>query len=109
MNLVYLFFNAIQDLILYSMIGQYSPYVPQKWFKLDKYNNISHTIVFIIEGLTVNHYISNKSIFQHITSILVISDFIYYCVHLLLSLSLRVATFFGLHCGRRFFYIMHCG
>jgi RNA exonuclease 1 len=63
-----LYFNAIQDLILYSMIGHYSPYVPQKWFKLDKYNNISHTIVFIIEGLTVNHYISNKTIFQHITS-----------------------------------------
>ncbi|XP_011497286.1 PREDICTED: putative RNA exonuclease NEF-sp [Ceratosolen solmsi marchali] len=63
-----IYYNDIQNLLLYSILGHNSPYLPERWCKLDKYNKISHTIVFVIEGLTVDHYLSNESLLRHVTS-----------------------------------------
>lgn len=63
-----IFLLDIQNLLLYSMLGNHSPYIPERWCKLEKYSKISHTIVFVIEGLSVDHYIQNESIFEHLSS-----------------------------------------
>ncbi|XP_047354762.1 RNA exonuclease 5 isoform X2 [Vespa velutina] len=60
-----LFFRDIQHLLLYSLLGHHSPYIPQ-WCRLEKYNKVTHTIVFIVDGLSLDHFITYKTIFSHI-------------------------------------------
>ncbi|XP_014215920.1 RNA exonuclease 5 isoform X1 [Copidosoma floridanum] len=63
-----IFLKDIQHLLLYCVMGNKSPYLPDRWCKLEKYNQVKHTIVCILEGLSLDHYVSNQSIFQHLTS-----------------------------------------
>lgn len=63
-----IFLSDIQHLLLYSMLGHHSPYLPERWCKLDKYNKVSHTVVLVIEGLSVKHYSSNESKFEYLKS-----------------------------------------
>lgn len=67
-NRVPIFLNDLQHLLLYSIMGNRSPYLPDRWCKLDKYNQVSHVVVCIVEGLTLNHYTSNRDIFQQLSS-----------------------------------------
>ncbi|XP_046826390.1 RNA exonuclease 1 isoform X1 [Vespa crabro] len=66
-NRIPLFFSDIQHLLLYSLLGHHSPYTPARWCQLEKYNKVTHTIVFIVEGLSLDHFIAYRSIFSHIT------------------------------------------
>ncbi|XP_001607810.2 RNA exonuclease 5 [Nasonia vitripennis] len=63
-----IFLGDVQRLLVYSMLGHHAPYSPERWIKLDKYNKVSHTVVFIVEGLSINHYVTNESAFKHLTS-----------------------------------------
>lgn len=65
-----IFLIDIQNLLLYSMLGNHSPYVPERWCKLEKHSKISHTVVFVIEGLSVDHYLQNKPVLEHLSSTL---------------------------------------
>ncbi|KAK2588916.1 hypothetical protein KPH14_001773 [Odynerus spinipes] len=63
-----LFLSDIQHLLLYSLLGHHSPYLPARWCHLEKYNKISHTVVFVVEGLSLYHFMAYESIFSHITN-----------------------------------------
>ncbi|XP_043675119.1 uncharacterized exonuclease C637.09 isoform X1 [Vespula pensylvanica] len=63
-----LFLSDIQHLLLYSLLGHHSPYAPTRWCQLEKYNKVTHTIVFIVEGLSLYHFMAYESIFFHITN-----------------------------------------
>ncbi|XP_043494629.1 RNA exonuclease 5 isoform X3 [Polistes fuscatus] len=62
-----LLFSDIQHLLLYSILGHHSPCTPMRWCQLEKYNKVTHTIVFVVEGLTTYHFMSYESIFSSIT------------------------------------------
>lgn len=61
-----LFLSDIQHLLLYSLLGHHSPYLPARWCHLEKYNKISHTVVLVVEGLSLYHFMAYESIFSHI-------------------------------------------
>ncbi|XP_018362663.1 PREDICTED: putative RNA exonuclease NEF-sp [Trachymyrmex cornetzi] len=61
-----LFLSDIQHLLLYSLLGHHSPYLPARWCKLEKYNKISHTVVIVLEGLSSYHFMAYESMFPHI-------------------------------------------
>ncbi|XP_071574836.1 uncharacterized protein Rexo5 isoform X1 [Temnothorax nylanderi] len=63
-----IFLSDIQHLLLYSLLGHHSPYLPARWCQLEKYNKISHTVVFVLEGLSSYHYVAYESMFPHIVS-----------------------------------------
>ncbi|XP_015183001.1 PREDICTED: RNA exonuclease 1 isoform X2 [Polistes dominula] len=63
-----LLFSDIQNLLLYSILGHHSPCTTMRWCQLEKYNKITHTIVFVVEGLTEYHFMSYESVFSSITS-----------------------------------------
>lgn len=37
-----IFLRDIQHLLLYSLLGHYCPYVPDRWCSLEKYNKVIH-------------------------------------------------------------------
>ncbi|XP_044737591.1 RNA exonuclease 5 [Chrysoperla carnea] len=59
-----LFLSDIQHLLLYSQSGHFASYTPSRWCQLDKYNRISHTIVLVVENLSIYHYTSYQSNFN---------------------------------------------
>ncbi|CAL7935248.1 unnamed protein product [Xylocopa violacea] len=63
-----IFLSDVQHLLLYSLHGHHSPYLPTRWCHLEKYNRVTHTIVFVVEGLSLYHFMAYESIFSHITS-----------------------------------------
>ncbi|XP_034942715.1 RNA exonuclease 5 [Chelonus insularis] len=65
-----IFLTDIQHLLLYSLFGHNSPHSPARWCTLEKFNRVSHTVVFIVEGLSVFHFHSHESLFSGITSLL---------------------------------------
>ncbi|XP_031618341.1 RNA exonuclease 5 isoform X2 [Contarinia nasturtii] len=65
-------FTDIQHLIMYGLLGSTSPCVPTRWCHLEKINKISHTVVILIDGLSLYHFSSYESqlksierIFEH--------------------------------------------
>ncbi|XP_066598343.1 RNA exonuclease 5 isoform X2 [Prorops nasuta] len=62
-----IFLNDLQHLLLYSLLGHHSPYEPSRWCHLEKYNKVSHTVLFVVEGMSLYHYMSYESLFLHIT------------------------------------------
>lgn len=40
-NRIPIFLSDVQHLLLYSLLGQISPYLPSRWCKLDKYNKVN--------------------------------------------------------------------
>lgn len=67
-NRVPIFLSDIQHLLLYSLHGHHSPYVPARWCHLEKYNRVTHTVVLVVEGLSLYHFMAYESMFPHITS-----------------------------------------
>ncbi|XP_076750664.1 RNA exonuclease 5 isoform X2 [Xylocopa sonorina] len=63
-----IFLSDVQHLLLYSLHGHHSPYLPTRWCHLEKYNRVSHTIVFVVEGLSLYHFMAYESMFSHIIS-----------------------------------------
>ncbi|XP_057321368.1 RNA exonuclease 5 [Microplitis mediator] len=65
-----IFLSDIQHLLMYSLVGNGSPYLPSRWCHLEKYNKLSHTVVFVVEGLTMYHFSSYESLFPNIKNLL---------------------------------------
>ncbi|KAG8041004.1 hypothetical protein G9C98_001992 [Cotesia typhae] len=65
-----IFLSDIQHLLMYSLVGNDAPYSPSRWCHLEKYNKVSHTVVFIVEGLSMYHFSSYESLFPNITDLL---------------------------------------
>ncbi|XP_011706434.1 PREDICTED: uncharacterized protein LOC105461627 isoform X2 [Wasmannia auropunctata] len=63
-----LFLSDIQHLLLYSLLGHHSPYLPARWCQLEKYNKISHTVVIVLEGLSSYHFVAYENMFPHIVN-----------------------------------------
>lgn len=61
-----IFLADVQHLLMYSLLGHHSPFSPERWCHLEKFNKVSHTVVFIVEGLSMFHFHSYESIFTHI-------------------------------------------
>nr|CAD7396027.1 unnamed protein product [Timema cristinae] len=64
-----LFLNDVQHLLMFALLGHQSPYVP-RWCHMEKYNRLSHTIVLIVEGISLYEYLAYESLFPAITSLL---------------------------------------
>ncbi|KZC04664.1 Putative RNA exonuclease NEF-sp [Dufourea novaeangliae] len=67
-NRIPIFLSDVQHLLLYSLHGHHSPYMPTRWCHLEKYNKVTHTVVLVVEGLSVYHFMAFESMFSHITS-----------------------------------------
>lgn len=63
-----IFLSDVQHLLLYSLLGHHSPYLPARWCQLEKYNKVSHTVVFVVEGLSSYHFMAYESMFPHIAN-----------------------------------------
>ncbi|KAL6267125.1 hypothetical protein P5V15_000204 [Pogonomyrmex californicus] len=63
-----IFLSDVQHLLLYSLLGHHSPYLPARWCQLEKYNKVSHTVVFVLEGLSSYHFTAYESMFPHIVN-----------------------------------------
>ncbi|XP_015609050.1 RNA exonuclease 1 isoform X2 [Cephus cinctus] len=63
-----IFLSDIQHLLMYSLLGHHSPYLPARWCHLEKYNKVSHTVVLVIEGLSLYHFMAYESMFSNITT-----------------------------------------
>lgn len=63
-----IFLSDVQHLLLYSLVGNRSPYLPTRWCHVDKINKLSHTVVLVLEGLSLDHFMAHQSMFPHITS-----------------------------------------
>ncbi|KAJ9594990.1 hypothetical protein L9F63_013712 [Diploptera punctata] len=57
-----LFISDIQHLLMYALMGFHSPYVPSRWCHIEKNSRISHTVVFVIEGISLYDYQSHESL-----------------------------------------------
>ena len=69
-NRIPIFLSDLQHLLLYSFLGHHSPYIPSRWCYLEKINKIMHTVVFVIDGLTANHYESHQLLYTNINKYL---------------------------------------
>ncbi|KAH8366201.1 hypothetical protein KR093_010155, partial [Drosophila rubida] len=58
-----IFLADIQHLLMTALIGKKSPCAPDRWCSADKFNSLSHSVVLILEGLSLFHYLSNESLF----------------------------------------------
>lgn len=63
-----IFLSDIQDLLLYSVLGHQSPNAPSRWCQIEKCNKISHTVVLVIEGLSVRNFERHKMAFSFINA-----------------------------------------
>ncbi|KAH8302031.1 hypothetical protein KR044_001960 [Drosophila immigrans] len=58
-----IFLADIQHLLMTALIGKKSPCAPDRWCSADKFNSLSHSVVLILEGLSLFHYLSHESLF----------------------------------------------
>jgi len=59
-----IFLADIQHLLMTALIGKKSPCAPDRWCFAEKFQSLSHSVVLILEGLSLYHYLSNESKFQ---------------------------------------------
>ncbi|KAH8297695.1 hypothetical protein KR054_005822 [Drosophila jambulina] len=59
-----IFLTDIQHLLMSALIGQKSPCRPDRWCSVEKWLSLSHSVVVILEGLSLYHYLSNESQFE---------------------------------------------
>lgn len=64
-----IFLSDVQQLIMSSLLGSSSPYPPLRWCTLEKSNKIVHSVVLVVEGLSLYHYQSYESLFTETSSI----------------------------------------
>ncbi|XP_020297543.1 putative RNA exonuclease NEF-sp isoform X2 [Pseudomyrmex gracilis] len=63
-----IFLSDVQHLLLYSLLGHHSPYLPTRWCQLEKYNKISQIVIFVVEGLSAYHFVAYESLFSNIAN-----------------------------------------
>ncbi|XP_017863995.1 PREDICTED: uncharacterized protein LOC108614396 [Drosophila arizonae] len=59
-----IFLTDIQHLLMSALIGKKSPCAPDRWCCADKFQSLSHSVVLILDGLSLYHYMSNESRFE---------------------------------------------
>lgn len=59
-----IFLTDIQHLIMYALFGSSSPCIPSRWCHLEKASKVSHTVVVVLDGLSLHHYSSYETIFE---------------------------------------------
>ncbi|EDX09464.1 GD13963 [Drosophila simulans] len=59
-----IFLTDIQNLLMCALIGQKSPCRPDRWCSVEKWLSLSHSVVVILEGLSLYHYLSNETHFE---------------------------------------------
>lgn len=59
-----IFLTDIQHLIMYALFGSSSPCIPSRWCHLEKASKVSHTVVIVLDGLSLHHYSSYETIFE---------------------------------------------
>ncbi|XP_068141885.1 uncharacterized protein Rexo5 isoform X1 [Drosophila tropicalis] len=59
-----IFLTDIQHLLMCALIGQKSPCRPDRWCSVEKWLSLSHSVVVILDGLSLYHYLSNESHFE---------------------------------------------
>lgn len=64
-----IFLSDVQHLIMSSLLGSSSPYPPLRWCAIEKSNNIVHSIVLVLDGLSLYQYQSYESAFVKTTAI----------------------------------------
>ncbi|XP_075161209.1 RNA exonuclease 5 [Haematobia irritans] len=64
-----IFLTDIQHLVMTALLGKKSPCKPERWCFLDKPDGLSHSVVICLNGLSLFHYLSNKSMFTKIDNI----------------------------------------
>lgn len=64
-----IFLSDIQHLLMFLLIGKHSPCLPERWCYIEKSIKLSHTIVFIINGLSLYHYLAYESSFKEANDI----------------------------------------
>ncbi|XP_073843559.1 RNA exonuclease 5 [Musca autumnalis] len=64
-----IFLTDIQHLVMSALLGKKSPCKPDRWCFFDKPERVSHTVVLCLDGLSLFHYLSNKSKFEKIDNI----------------------------------------
>ncbi|XP_069702640.1 uncharacterized protein [Periplaneta americana] len=61
-----LFLNEIGEMVICSLVGDISPHYPSRWCEIE-YNQLSHIIVLLIEGLSLNDFQGHESLFPAVT------------------------------------------
>lgn len=64
-----IFLSDIQQLIMSSLLGSSSPYPPLRWCSIEKSSKIIHSVVLVLEGLSLYHYQCYESLFVETSSI----------------------------------------
>lgn len=64
-----IFLSDIQHLIMSSLLGSSSPYSPLRWCTLEKSNRIVHSVVLVLEGLSLYHFQCYESAFEQTSAI----------------------------------------
>lgn len=64
-----LFLTDIQHLLMSALIGKKSPCNPDRWCFFDKPLRLSHSVVLILEGLSLYHYMANEAKFAETNKI----------------------------------------
>lgn len=64
-----IFLTDIQHLLMAALLGTGSPYTPWRWCHLEKAGKLSHTVVLVVEGLSLYHFSSYERIFEGTTKI----------------------------------------
>lgn len=64
-----LFLSDIQHLLLFGLLGNHSPYTPQRWSHIERCSKISHTVVLVVENMSLYHFNSYESEFENINTI----------------------------------------
>lgn len=59
-----IFLTDIQHLLMSALIGKKSPCAPDRWCLAEKFQSLSHSVVLILDGLSLYHYMSNESRFE---------------------------------------------
>lgn len=64
-----IFLTDVQHLIMYGLFGSASPCIPARWCHVEKVNKLSHTVVLILDGLSLYNFSSLESKFETISKI----------------------------------------
>lgn len=60
-----IFTTDIQHLIMYTLFGSLAPCKPSRWCTLERPGKISHSVVLVVEGLSLYHFSSYESILEN--------------------------------------------
>lgn len=58
-----LFLTDVQHLLMSALIGKKSPCNPDRWCFLEKPLKLSHTVIVVLDGVSLYHYLSNEEKF----------------------------------------------